>query len=98
MHGKRLACALVLVLTMSGSGLPTAVDAAASLPSWAGSAARAVEALATGADRAVQLAAGDRHVCALTASGAVRCWGENAFGQLGTGSTFLSTYLPRFRR
>ncbi len=91
---KRLACALGLVLSTSGPGIPTAVDAAASLPAVARSGARAVEALAAGADRAVQLAAGDQHVCALTASGAVRCWGGNAFGQLGTGTTFLSTYLP----
>ncbi len=35
----------------------------------------------------VQLAAGDRHTCALTAQGAVRCWGMGGFGALGTGKT-----------
>lgn len=33
-----------------------------------------------------QLAAGDRHTCALTASGAVRCWGQGHYGVLGYGS------------
>jgi len=35
----------------------------------------------------VQVAGGDRHYCALLASGEVRCWGLNNFGQLGLGST-----------
>jgi alpha-tubulin suppressor-like RCC1 family protein len=32
------------------------------------------------------LAAGDSHNCAVVGGG-VRCWGDNSFGQLGTGST-----------
>lgn len=35
----------------------------------------------------VQITTGHRHSCALFSSGAVNCWGENTFGQLGIGST-----------
>jgi alpha-tubulin suppressor-like RCC1 family protein len=33
------------------------------------------------------LAVGDLHVCGVTTAGAVFCWGGNAFGQLGNGTT-----------
>lgn len=35
-------------------------------------------------ERATAIAAGDKHSCALLASGTVRCWGSNDFRQLGT--------------
>ena len=34
-----------------------------------------------------ELAAGGTHTCALLTTGAVRCWGNNTFGQLGYGDT-----------
>lgn len=37
--------------------------------------------------RAVQIALGFDHACALLEDGAVRCWGHNDFGQLGYGHT-----------
>lgn len=40
-----------------------------------------------GALRATSLALGASHSCALLSDGSVRCWGSNAAGELGTGST-----------
>ncbi|MBN1204919.1 MAG: RTX toxin [Myxococcaceae bacterium] len=37
--------------------------------------------------RAVKLAAGANHTCAVLNTGKVRCWGRNAYGQLGYGHT-----------
>jgi alpha-tubulin suppressor-like RCC1 family protein len=37
---------------------------------------------------------GTTHSCAITDAGGVECWGDNQFGQLGTGDTASST-TPR---
>jgi alpha-tubulin suppressor-like RCC1 family protein len=49
----------------------------------------------SGGIRFVQLDAGGNHACAVTADGAIWCWGENADGQLGNGSTTSSAVPVR---
>ena len=36
---------------------------------------------------AVSIAAGGNHTCALLVDGTLRCWGDGAYGVLGTGNT-----------
>jgi alpha-tubulin suppressor-like RCC1 family protein len=37
------------------------------------------------------VSAGDNHTCGLQANGSLWCWGQNADGQLGTGSNLPSS-------
>jgi len=43
-----------------------------------------------GLNNVVQIATGSSFTCALLSNGAVECWGDNQFDQLGTGSTSLN--------
>ena len=40
------------------------------------------------------LAAGNRNACAVLDTGAVRCWGRNDYGQIGTGATGADVSTP----
>ncbi len=42
----------------------------------------------------IRLAVGTQHSCALLDDGSARCWGDNSFGQLGTGDN-IASILPR---
>lgn len=44
------------------------------------------------AGKALQVAAGKDHTCALLTSGAVQCWGFNTVGQLGDGNHGIDSY------
>jgi alpha-tubulin suppressor-like RCC1 family protein len=43
---------------------------------------------------ALKLAAGNSHTCAVGASGEVKCWGDNGWGQLGDGTNRRNSGIP----
>ncbi len=47
-----------------------------------------------GIDDAVSIGAGNSHTCVVRQTGQVLCWGNNASGQLGTGSTETKSSKP----
>lgn len=79
----RLACHLTF--PVSGARLALLVLAAIALTSFTGIAAAQTPSMFD--DPETQVSGGLSHTCALSALGRVRCWGDNANGQLGNGST-----------
>jgi len=81
--GRRFSCALSRVGQVWCWGAPQGGDHDA--PPFCDGIAH--PALIAGLSDVTELAAGDNHVCALDRAGGVWCWGDNRFGQLGTGPT-----------
>ena len=87
----------VMVGVVPGGLSTCAVDASSSVYCWGSNATGIVgdgtnvtrllpTPVQTGAIAFSQIAAGSKHSCALSTSGAAYCWGRNSSGQLGDGT------------
>ncbi len=87
--GNSHSCAL----TAAGAAQCWGDNSTGELGDGTGNTPRAFPQSVAGGHTFLQLAAGDRHTCGLTAPGDVFCWGLNSSGQLGTGTT-ISSNVP----
>jgi alpha-tubulin suppressor-like RCC1 family protein len=55
---------------------------------------RASPVAVVGLSRAVAIAPGNHHACALLVDDSAGCWGDNFFGQLGIGATSNGSSSP----
>ncbi len=78
--GNRHSCALLDTVRCNAGEPATTVNSATPGHSGAGPV---LPVTVSGISTATALALGDWHSCAVLASGAVKCWGNNAYGQLG---------------
>lgn len=66
-------------------------------PGFQGATATVVTPYTTSAvmvAQAAQVVAGDHHTCALTRTGGVKCWGRNAYRELGGGTWGFTSPIP----
>ena len=83
--GRNHTCAV----RANGSAACWGSDASGQLGDGATGVNRLKPVAVSGLTNVVAVAGGDAHTCALLADGTARCWGLNATGQLGDGSTTL---------
>lgn len=88
--GARRAC----VLTEDGHVACLSLEVRSDLGEWHfGPEGPGAPVVVPGIADATQVSVGAAHSCALRAGGAISCWGDNTFGQLGNG-TFDSAESP----
>ena len=78
----------------SAAGAPTAPASSATAAALISRSPPVVDAISG----VTAVAAGAAHTCALSSDGSVRCWGANASGQLGDGSTTARAIPPAASR